>query len=59
MLVVGFHDFGLDSVLIALPYSRRSDRIVARFGFEPDGEVGYGGVMFRQYRLARQAWSAS
>lgn len=54
----GFADFALDQVLIALPYSRRPDRVVARYGFVPAGEVAYGGVTFRQYRLTRAAWSA-
>lgn len=51
----GFGDMGLDEVIIALPYSRSPDRVVTRFGFVPDGEVTYGGVPFRQYRLTRQA----
>lgn len=52
----GFGELGLDEVLIALPYSRNPARVVARFGFVPDGEVSYGGVTFRQYRLTRQRW---
>jgi len=28
-------------------------------GFQPDGEVDYGGVAFRQYHLTRQAWAAA
>nr|WP_294690526.1 GNAT family protein [uncultured Friedmanniella sp.] len=54
----GFGELGLDAVIIALPYTRSPDRVVARFGFAPDGEVTYGGAAFRQYRLTRQAWSA-
>jgi len=54
----GFTELGLAEVIIALPYTRSPDRVVARFGFVPDGEVSYGGVPFRQYRLARQAWAA-
>ena len=54
----GFAELGLDEVIIALPYTRSPDRVVARFGFTPDGEVSYGGADFRQYRLTRQAWSA-
>jgi RimJ/RimL family protein N-acetyltransferase len=54
----GFGGLGLDQVLIALPYSRRPDRVVARYGFVPDGDVTYAGVRFRQYRLTRAAWSA-
>ncbi len=54
----GFDELGLDEVIIALPYTRSPDRVVARFGFAPDGEVSYGGTAFRQYRLTRQAWSA-
>ena len=44
-------------MIIALPYTRNPDRIVARFGFAPDGEVTYDGAPFRQYRLTRDAWS--
>lgn len=55
-LDIGFTQLGLDTVLIALPYSREPDRAVARFGFEPDGAVSYGDVRFRQYRLVRDAW---
>ena len=54
----GFSELGLNTVLIALPYSRRPDRVVARFGFVPDGEVDHGGIRFRQYRLDRETWSA-
>ena len=54
----GFTELDLDDVLIALPYSRHPDRVVARFGFVPDGDVAYGDVTFRQYRLSRTAWSA-
>lgn len=54
----GFRELGLDTVLIALPYSRHPDRVVARYGFVPDGDVAYGGVRFRQYRLTRSRWSA-
>ncbi len=56
-LARGFTDLGLAEVVIALPYTRHPDRAVARFGFVPDGEVTYGGVPFRQYRLTRQAWA--
>lgn len=56
-LAVGFDEFGLTEVLIALPYSRNPDRVVARFGFEPDGDVEYGDTHFRQYRLAANRWS--
>jgi len=55
----GFRDLGLDSVIIALPFSRSPVRVVARFGFVPDGEVAYGGSRFRQFRLSRAAWEAS
>ena len=54
----GFGELGLDEVIIALPYTRSPDRVVARFGFTPDGEVTYGEAVFRQYRLTRRAWSA-
>ena len=54
----GFAELGLDAVIIALPFTRSPDRVVARFGFVPDGEVAYGGSSFRQYRLTRAAWEA-
>jgi ribosomal-protein-alanine N-acetyltransferase len=53
----GFGELGLAEVIIALPYSRSPDKVVARFGFVPDGEASYGGTRFRQYRLTREAWS--
>ena len=53
----GFGELGLEEVIIALPYTRNPARVVARFGFTPDGEVTYDGAPFRQYRLTRQAWS--
>jgi RimJ/RimL family protein N-acetyltransferase len=52
----GFDELGLDSVVIALPYTRSPERAVRRFGFAPDGEVVYGGATFRQYRLTRDGW---
>ena len=55
----GFAELGLDEVIIALPYTRNPARVVARFGFIPDGEVTYDGAAFRQYRLTRQAWSSA
>lgn len=55
----GFGELGLDDVIIALPYTRNPTRVVARYGFVPDGEVDYDGARFRQYRLTRQAWSAA
>jgi len=54
----GFNELGLDDVVIALPYTRNPTRVVARFGFVPDGEVSYGGTSFQQYRLTREAWAA-
>ena len=55
----GFRELGLDSVIIALPFTRSPARAVARFGFVPDGEVSYGGSDFRQFRLSRAAWEAA
>lgn len=55
----GFDDLGLDEVVIALPYSRSPDRVVARWGFVPDGDVMFGSVTFRQYKLTRQRWAAN
>jgi RimJ/RimL family protein N-acetyltransferase len=52
----GFGELGLESVLIALPYTRDPERVVRRFGFVPDGEVSYGQAAFRQYRLTRDGW---
>ena len=57
-LTRGFTELALEEVLIALPYTRKPDRVVARFGFVPAGDVCYGGVTFRQYRLTKAAWSA-
>jgi [ribosomal protein S5]-alanine N-acetyltransferase len=54
----GFGELGLEEVVMSLPYSRSPDRVVARFGFVPDGDVDHGGVGFRQYRLSRQRWLA-
>ncbi len=56
-LQIGFADFALDAVLVALPYSRTPDRAMAGLGFAPDGEVSYAGARFRQYRLTREPWS--
>jgi ribosomal-protein-alanine N-acetyltransferase len=55
----GFGELGLEEVIIALPYTRNPARVVARFGFTPDGEVTYDGAPFRQYRLTHQAWSTA
>jgi [ribosomal protein S5]-alanine N-acetyltransferase len=52
----GFTELGLDDVIIALPFTRSPDRVVARFGFVPDGTVTYDGAPFRQYRLTRVDW---
>jgi RimJ/RimL family protein N-acetyltransferase len=57
-LEIGFDELGLEEVLIALPPSRNPDRAVGRYGFEPDGEVTYYDVTFRQYRLTRDRWEA-
>jgi ribosomal-protein-alanine N-acetyltransferase len=54
----GFDELGLDDVIIALPFTRSPTRVVARFGFVPDGEVSYDGSSFRQYRLTRDLWAA-
>jgi RimJ/RimL family protein N-acetyltransferase len=54
----GFGEFGLDEVIIALPYTRSPTRAVARFGFVPDGVVRHSGATFRQYRLTRNAWGS-
>ncbi len=55
----GFTELGLTEVVIALPFSRTPDRVVARFGFVADGEVAYGQARFRQYRLTREGWKAA
>ncbi|WP_225753949.1 GNAT family N-acetyltransferase [Actinotalea sp. Marseille-Q4924] len=59
MLERGFAELGLDEVTVALPFSRNATRALMRFGFRPDGEVMYGGIMFRQYRLDRAAWQVT
>ncbi len=55
----GFNQLGLDAVIIALPHTRNPARVVARFGFVPDGEVIYDDAYFRQYRLTREAWEST
>ena len=55
----GFTRLGLTEVIIALPLTRNPDRVVARFGFTPDGEVTYGHAVFRQYRLTKSAWASA
>jgi ribosomal-protein-alanine N-acetyltransferase len=52
-----FTDLGLDEGIIALPHTRDPTRVVARFGFAPDGDVSYDGAAFRQFRLTRDAWA--
>ena len=52
----GFGELGLAEVVIALPLTRRPERVVGRLGFVPDGEVSYGGERFGQYRLSRASW---
>lgn len=59
LLATGFGELGLGEVTIALPLTRNVGGIVARLGFEPHGEVSYGGVTFRQYRLTRERWLRS
>ena len=54
----GFNELGLAAVIIALPHTRDPDRVVARFGFVPDGDVTYDGAQFRQYRLTRDRWES-
>lgn len=56
---VGFDELGLDAVLVALPYSRRPGRVLARWGFTEDGEAVFDGVRFRRYRLLRDQWRSS
>lgn len=55
----GFADLGIEQVTIALPYTRSPERVVARLGFVPDGEVSYGGASFRRFRLTERAWRAA
>ncbi|MGZ8804375.1 MAG: GNAT family N-acetyltransferase [Microbacterium sp.] len=52
----GFRAMGLPAVLVALPYTRSPDRVMARWGFEPDGDITLGGTAFRRYRLERARW---
>lgn len=51
-----FGELDLDEVTIALPHSRNSGRVLARVGFQPDGEVTYATTTFRRYRLRRETW---
>lgn len=55
----GFDELGLDVVTIALPFTRSPTKVVARFGFVPDGEITYGSAAFRRYRLAREDWRSA
>ncbi len=56
-LAEGFEEFGFDFVSVALPFTRRPTRALARLGFAPDGEVLYDDVRFQRYRLSREAWA--
>ena len=57
MLEIGFDELGLEVVLVALPLSRsRPERALSGWGFRPDGEVDYDGVVFRRFRLDRARW---
>jgi [ribosomal protein S5]-alanine N-acetyltransferase len=47
----GFEDFGFESVIVRLPPSRRSYRVLSRLGFSPDGEAVQWGRRFMQFRL--------
>ncbi|MEI5584217.1 MULTISPECIES: GNAT family N-acetyltransferase [unclassified Agromyces] len=54
----GFHELGLDAVLVSLPHSRRPAAVLARWGFVPDGEAVYDGIGFGRYRLSRDRWTS-
>lgn len=54
----GFLDFGFDSVVVTLPPSRRTFRLLARLGYQPDGEAEHAGKRFLRFRLSRRTWSA-
>jgi ribosomal-protein-alanine N-acetyltransferase len=54
----GFNELGLDAVIIALPHTQKPARVLARFGFVPDGELTYNYAQFRQYRLTRDRWES-
>lgn len=56
MLERGFTELGLETVTVALPFSRDVTHVLERFGFRPDGVVRHGGVPFRRYRLDRPEW---
>ena len=52
----GFDELGYESIVVTLPPSRRSSRVIERLGFHPDGEVEYWGERFLRFRLSRDAW---
>ncbi|MET3975922.1 GNAT family N-acetyltransferase [Cellulosimicrobium sp. TH-20] len=54
----GFRDLGLTRVTVELPLTRRPERVLARWGFVPDGEAVHGDAVFRRYVLTREVWEA-
>jgi ribosomal-protein-alanine N-acetyltransferase len=52
----GFGELQLQAVVVALPYTRSPERVMARWGFEPDGDITLGEIPFRRYRLERSRW---
>jgi RimJ/RimL family protein N-acetyltransferase len=58
MLDRAFDELALHEVLVALPFTRNPATALARFGFEPAGDITYGAVVFRQFRLRKTRWQA-
>jgi ribosomal-protein-alanine N-acetyltransferase len=55
----GFDELGIEEVTIALPYTCSPEKVLARFGFIPNGEVSYGDTTFRRYRVTKDRWLAA
>jgi hypothetical protein len=54
-VTTAFEELGAASVMVLLPPSRVRVSGIARLGFQRDGEVDIGGVLFHRYRLWAQA----
>jgi len=52
----GFDEFGYESIVVTLPPSRKSSRVLERLGFRADGETEHWGERFLRFRLSRDDW---
>ena len=52
----GFDEFGYESIVVSLPPSRKSSRVLEKFGFRPDGETAQWGKRFLRFRLRKDDW---